>query len=221
VSASNCSRPAASSSRRTANRRRPILTALLALAAIVWAGTVAAAYRAIRRFESTPGYAANAPLEWPARSVVPRSEGEWALVMLVHPHCSCSRASVQELAAILDKAPPSIRPHVLMFRPGDARSGWEQTDVFRSASRLRRTRVLIDTDGREAERFGGFTSGQTFLYDGRGKLRFAGGITSLRGHAGLNRGRKDVIDIASSRSGLGSHPVFGCAIATPEERTMK
>lgn len=200
---------------------RSILSAALVLAAMVWAGTVAAAYRAIRQFETTPGFAANAPASWPARSVVPRSEGEWSLVMLVHPHCSCSRASVQELAAILDETPSSVRPTVLVFRPGDAQAGWEQTEVYRSASRLPHARVLIDTDGREAERFGGFTSGQTLLYDDRGSLRFAGGVTSLRGHAGANRGRRDVIDIASSRSGQGSHPVFGCAISTPKERTMK
>lgn len=30
-----------------------------------------------------------------------------------------------------------------------------------------------------------------------------------------------VIDIAGSRSGTGRHPVFGCAIAAPEERSRK
>jgi hypothetical protein len=74
--------------------------------------------------------------------------------------------------------------------------------------------VLIDHDGVEARIFGGFTSGQTFLYDDKGRLRFAGGVTSLRGHAGLNTGRADVIRIANDRNGEGSHPVFGCAINT-------
>jgi hypothetical protein len=125
---------------------------------------------------------------------------------------------VSELQAILDKAPQRVRTHVLVFRPNDVPAGWERTDVVESASRLRRASVLIDQNGAEADRFGGFTSGQTFLYDERGRLRFAGGITSLRGHAGLNRGRADVIEIVSSRNGTGTHPVFGCAITTPAER---
>jgi hypothetical protein len=49
-------------------------------------------------------------------------------------------------------------------------------------------------------------------------LRYAGGVTSLRGHAGMNRGRADVIRIAKERNGTGSHPVFGCAITTTDRK---
>ncbi len=193
--------------------RRSILTGAIAASAIIWAATVAAAYQAIRRFESTPGSAAIAPVSWPARSAVPRTRGEWTLVMLVHPHCSCSRASVKELEAVLEKAPRSVQPYVLVFRPREFPAGWERTDVYTSATRVRRARVIVDRDGREARLFGGFTSGQTFLYDGDGKLRFEGGITSLRGHEGLNSGRTGIIRIANTQSGTGTHPVFGCAIS--------
>jgi len=199
--------------------RRSLITLCLAAAALVWAGTVAAAFEAIRRFESTPGEAATAPVSWPAKSSIHRKGEEWTLVMLVHPHCSCSRASISELQAVIEKSPASLQPYVLVYRPSDAKPGWEKTDVFESATRLRRVHVLIDADGREADTFGGFTSGQTFLYDGKGKLRFEGGITLLRGHAGLNRGRADLIQITSAGQGNGSHPVFGCAISSPERKS--
>jgi hypothetical protein len=155
-------------------------------------------------------------MSWPASSRIALGP-EWTLVMLIHPHCSCSRASVQELQAVIDGA-PSVRSTVLVFRPSDFRRGWEKTEVVEAASRLRRTRVVIDEDGREAKLFGGFTSGQTFLYDRNGRLRFSGGITSLRGHAGINRGRTDVIDIVRSRATRASHPVFGCAITSMTEK---
>ena len=199
--------------------RRSFLTVALMAAALLWVSTVAAAFEAIRRFETTPGRAAIAPRSWPASSRIQRAE-DWTLVMLIHPHCSCSRASVKELQAIIESA-PSIRPTVLLYRPSSFKSGWEKTDVFEAASHLRRTRVIIDEDGREARLFGGFTSGQTFLYDRNGTLRFAGGITSLRGHAGINRGRTDVVDIVSSRAARGTHPVFGCAIATLTEKEQR
>lgn len=203
------------------NPRSMLIRGALVLASTVWAGTVVAAYQAIRRFESTPGISANAPSNWPQRSRVQRADGAWTLVMLVHPHCSCSRASIKELEAIIDKAPRSMRTHVLVYRPTDFAPGWEKTDVYDAATRLRRARVLIDENGREARLFGGFTSGQTFLYDRHGRLRFEGGITSLRGHAGLNSGRADVIRIANTRDGSGAHPVFGCAISTEPARGEK
>ncbi len=202
------------------NRRRLVTSLVLVVAAFIWAGTVAAAYRAIRLFETTPGEAANAPRAWPASSLIARTPDEWSLVMLVHPHCSCSRASVQELQAVLDKAPQHVRTYVLVFRPATAAAGWERTQVVENAMKLRRASVIIDENGAEADRFGGFTSGQTFLYDDHGKLRFAGGITSLRGHSGINSGRTGIIDIVRTRIGDGSHPVFGCAIAKREERAQ-
>ena len=197
---------------------RRLASAILAVAVVLWVGTVLVTYRAIRRFETTPGRAAAANGIWPAASSIARPAGRWSLVMLVHPHCSCSRASVQELQAILDKAPPSLRTYVLVYRPADAAPGWEKTDVVEAVSHLPRTEVILDADGREGRRFGGFTSGQTYLYDAEGNLRFSGGITSLRGHAGANRGRQDVIQIVRSQLGNASHPVFGCAITTEPRR---
>jgi hypothetical protein len=202
-------------------KRRWILTAALAVAGLVWAATVAAAYQAIRRFESTPGRAAIARASWPSRSHLRRVDGAWTLVMLVHPHCSCSRASIAELAAVLDQSPRTMQPYVLVYRPHEFPKGWERTDVYDAATRLHRAHVLIDVDGVEANVFGGFTSGQTFLYDGDGRLRFEGGITLLRGHAGLNSGRAGIIRIASTHAGTGSHPVFGCAISTQPARGEK
>ncbi len=198
--------------------KRRALTVVLIAAAALWVATIAAAYEAIRRFETTPGLPASAPRAWPAATTVARTTGTWSLVMLVHPHCSCSRASVQELAEIAEKAPRDVQTTVLVYRPHEMKAGWERTNVYDAATRIRRARVLIDHDGAEARLFGGFTSGQTFLYDDQGRLRFAGGVTSLRGHAGLNRGRADVLRIASQRSGSGTHPVFGCAITTTNPR---
>lgn len=196
--------------------RRTIITAVLFAAGLVWLATVAAAYQALRQFESTPGHAAVAPVAWPAASRI-ALEPAWTLVMLIHPHCSCSRASVEELQAIIESV-PSLRSTVLVYRPSDFRRGWEKTEVVEAASHLRRTRIVIDEDGREARLFGGFTSGQTFLYDRNGRLRFAGGITMLRGQTGLNRGRTDIIDIARSRASRATHPVFGCAIVSSTEK---
>jgi hypothetical protein len=197
--------------------KRLLFVAAFVLASAIWVITVGAAVRSIRAFESTPGRAADAPARWPASATVPRQPGTWTLVMLIHPHCSCSRASISELAAVVEMVPHGTRTYVLSYQPHEFGPQWSHTDVWSAAQRLSRVRVITDVDGKEARRFGGYTSGQTFLFDPDGNRRFSGGITLLRGHAGLNSGRSDVIRIANGGSGPGTHPVFGCAITTSKE----
>jgi len=198
--------------------RSVIITTSIVLAAAIWIGTVGAAVRAIRRFEATPGRAATAPKSWPSDSSLVRNHDAPTLIMLIHPQCSCTRASLAELQAIIEKSPCALRTYVVVYRPRQAKAGWEKTDVYDAATRLRGTRVVVDEDGREAKRFGTFTSGQTFLYDAAGLLRFEGGITMLRGHAGLNSGRAGVIHLANGEGGKGTHPVFGCSIVSRGEK---
>jgi hypothetical protein len=197
--------------------KRFLRCGVFALAAAIWVVTVGAAMRSIRAFESTPGRAADAPAQWPASAAIARPQGTWTLVMLIHPHCSCSRASVSELAAVMEGAPRNLRAFVLTYQPHEFPPQWSHTDVWTAAQRLSRVRVITDLDGKEARRFGGYTSGQTFLFDPDGNRRFSGGITLLRGHAGLNSGRAEVIRLANGGRGPGTHPVFGCAIGTHKE----
>jgi hypothetical protein len=201
--------------------RRTLITSALVLAALIWAGTVGAMFQTVRRFETTPGRAAAAHASWPVKSHITPARGRWTLVMLIHPQCGCSRASIQELERIVEMSNPSLQTYMLVYRPADFRSGWEKTETFEAATRVQRACVVIDTDGHEARLFGGFTSGQTFLYDSEGALRFSGGITSLRGHAGINRGSMDVVDIVNAKVKQGTHPVFGCAIVTTTESEQK
>jgi hypothetical protein len=197
-------------------KRRALITGSLVLAGLIWAATIGAMYHAVRRFETTPGRGAATRTMWPAGSRIVRDHDRWTLVMLIHPHCSCTRASLQELERIIEMSGSSLQTYVVVYRPADFQSGWEKTETFEAAKRLQRAHVIVDADGAEARRFGGFTSGQTFLYDREGALRFSGGITSLRGHAGVNRGSMDVVDIVHARAQQGTHPVFGCAIVTTE-----
>jgi hypothetical protein len=197
-------------------KRRVFVTGSLIAAGLIWAATVGAMYQAVRHFETTPGRGAAARTLWPARSRIVPGRDRWTLVMLIHPHCSCTRASLQELERIIEMSGPSLQTYVLVYRPSDFQAGWEKTETFEAAKHLQRARVIVDPDGHEARLFGGFTSGQTFLYDGEGVLRFSGGVTSLRGHTGVNRGSMDVVDIVHAKARQGTHPVFGCAIVTTE-----
>src|SRR5262249_17872072 len=132
------------------------------------------------------------PSRWPAQSSITPAADRATLVMLVHPRCPCSRASVEQLDWIMARV-PAVAAHVLFLRPAGVADDSEKTDLWRRVARIARVTAHTDIDGREARRFGAATSGQIVLYDAGGRLRFSGGITGSRGHAGDNAGSDAVV----------------------------
>jgi hypothetical protein len=111
------------------------------------------------------------------------------------------------------QVPGRIQAYVVFLKPAATTENWEKTDLWRTASAIPGVNVLTDTAGIETRRFGAETSGQTVVYDTNGRLRFHGGITLARGHAGDNPGRSAIEELVT---GVDFHeaktPVFGCAL---------
>lgn len=179
----------------------------------IWLAAAAAGLWVLWRYDNTPGEAARAPGEWPAITRLARGVDRPTLVMLAHPHCACTRASLGELAEALARARTRPRTYVVFMMPKGFADGWEQTDLWRTATSLAGVTVVRDDDGREARNFGAVTSGQTLLYDQRGVLVFGGGVTGARAHAGDNMGRQSLVALlngdTTARSGTS---VFGCPL---------
>jgi hypothetical protein len=196
--------------------------ALAALAVLGWALAVGAGLERIWRYEGTPGAAGNAPQRWPGSPLVEPRPGVATLVMFIHPRCSCTRASLAELRAIMERASDRVAAWVLVLRPDDAGDDWSRTQTREAAEGIPNTTVVADADGAEAARFGALTSGQVHLFAADGRLVFAGGITAARGHAGDNSGRRAVLSLLQQAAAPGGavqeeaaahdHDVFGCAI---------
>jgi len=197
---------------RMARRRRwPLVVSAL------WLVLVAAGMAALAGYSAAPGAAATAPAAWPAQSRLAREPGAPTLVMLLHPLCPCSQASVAELERLMAKLQGRLRAHVLFVVPRGGDESWEGGRLRSRAAAIPGAQVLDDPDGAETRLFGGFTSGQTLLYDARDQLRFAGGITDARGHEGGNFGVDAVLDaVLADRRELATTPVFGCALTGPE-----
>ena len=51
------------------------------------------------------------------------------LLFLAHPQCSCTQASLDELAEILARAKSQPKTYVLFLKPSSVGDSWEQTDV--------------------------------------------------------------------------------------------
>lgn len=198
------------STRGTAKRIAPVI--------VIWAIAVVAGLGALASYAATPGGAANAPATWPAASTLHRASDRPTLVLVAHPLCSCTRASLGELSRLMTQLHGRVRAYVL-FATLERGETWAHSDLHDRASEIRDVEVVTDVGGREAARFGAVTSGQTYLYAADGRLLFSGGITAARGHAGDNVGSSRILSLVASRhADRNGSPVFGCPIFDTEKR---
>jgi hypothetical protein len=201
------------------NRARFRSRALWAAVGALWLTTVVAGLALLAQYERDPGVAAEARVEWPAGSKLTRDAEGPTLVMLAHPRCTCTRASLAELAELLARAERRPKTYVVFIKPETMPGDWEQSDLWQTAREIPGVSVVRDDGGIEADRFGAETSGQTFLYDTDGRLLFSGGTTGARGHQGDNVGRATLLALLNhERASRASSFVFGCSLFTPGDR---
>jgi hypothetical protein len=197
--------------------RRSIRIGFGAILVAAWASAIAFGAARLWRFDGTAGAAARPPLEMPPAALVPGKTALPKLVLLIHPKCPCSRATIGELARLMAQCNGKLLVTVLMLRPENAVAGWEKTDLWRDAAAIPGVKVVADEGGEQARRFGAVTSGQALLYGADGRLLFSGGITESRGHSGDNAGRDVILGLVlgSQRPDATrtlSTPVYGCPL---------
>ncbi|OAI41638.1 hypothetical protein AYO40_02795 [Planctomycetaceae bacterium SCGC AG-212-D15] len=176
-----------------------------------------AGFYALLEYGSTPGEAGRPVSDWPAKSQVARDPSRANLVLAIHPHCPCSRATIDALAEVMARCQGLATAHVLFYRPADFPEGWERTDLWYSAAAIPGVATILDIDGLEASCFGAETSGQVMLYSARGELLFGGGITVSRGHQGSSPSLESLLAcLTHGNSDRTPWPVFGCPLKNPE-----
>jgi hypothetical protein len=197
--------------------------ALLTIVGAGWAAGVAVGVWQLRSYADTAGAPARPGHQLPDGVGVARGPGLPALVLLIHPRCPCSRATVGELARLMADCHGRLSATVLMVRPDGAPDDWAKTGLWRDAAAIPGVTVVADGGGRASRGFGAATSGQALLYAADRRLLFAGGITEARGHSGDNAGRSTVTSLvlggARGARGTGAAttrpaatPVYGCPL---------
>jgi hypothetical protein len=191
------------------------------LFAITWIAAVAFGLRALFQYENTPGPIGAVSQKWP-NTQIERATDRPTLVMLAHPRCPCTVASVAELARIMARLQGKVAAYVLLVEPVESGPDWEETNLRQSAEAIPGVKVVFDLNGVEARRFGAETSGHTFLFGADGRLLFSGGITTSRGHAGDNAGESAIVALANNQTPARTQTlVFGCSLALSPERDSK
>lgn len=197
--------------------RRKATQPMILLAIVVWAALVGTGLWWLWSYENAPGVAATPPDTWPSTSRIQLASNEPTLVMLAHPRCPCTRASVGELASIMAHSQGRLRAYVLFIKPEGSADDWEKTDLWQSAAAIPGVTVVKDSDGIEARLFNAATSGQTVLYNTQGRLIFSGGITASRGHFGDNAGQDAIVALVNAEvPNQATTSVFGCPLFNPQ-----
>jgi hypothetical protein len=188
---------------------------LFTVAGVLWLSLVGAGVAYLWHYQNIPGRPGQPPADWPIASRIKTSAQLPTLVLVIHPHCPCSRATIGELAVLVAQAQGLVNANVLFVKPRGFAEDWEKTDLWNSARNIPGVRVMTDPDGVEATLFGSLTSGQAMLYDTTGRLIFTGGITASRGHAGDNEGRSAIVSWLTAGAATTKHTaVFGCPLFT-------
>jgi hypothetical protein len=190
------------------------LTSRWTILVVLWTAGVGVGGTLLWRYAATAGVAATPPALWPAQSTIQREAGRATLVMLAHPRCPCTRASIAELAVLMDRIGTQARAHVLFVRPrGVSGDAWDKSALWQSAAAIPGVIVHADPGGAEAALFGAVTSGQVVVYDASGRLVFRGGVTGARGHEGDNVGLSRALTLISGRrADQNESKVFGCEL---------
>ena len=190
-----------------------MITATLSWIAVLVIGTTISA-----TYESKPGDQGSAPAFAVSKQDVEEanlSKTKFHILMFVHPKCPCSGSSMSELCNLMENF-PDLKATVFFYKPATAKSGWEQTELWKKASSVKNITLKTDIDGQKAKSYNVVTSGEVLLYNANERLVFSGGITGARGHVGENEGEDALEKILnreySTATKKFSAPVFGCRI---------
>jgi hypothetical protein len=193
--------------------RRLFLTAV----SLLWLAGIGAGTTAFMNYERRPGDVHPQVVHWPLASALRPIYGQSTLVLIAHPKCPCSAASLDELADLVASSPGPIHGYVLFMRPSDLDPSWAHTGLWERARKIPGFQPVEDVNGREARLFGAATSGHVLAFDSQGVLRFSGGITGARGARGESAGKASLRALLTTgTTALARTTVFGCPLEDRE-----
>jgi hypothetical protein len=120
---------------------------MVAVVAAAWIAPVCAGLHALASYENTPGAASGSPAQWPSNIPIAPGQNRATLVMLAHPYCPGTRASVGELALLMASFQGRLAAHVFFFREPDSRGDWEKSDLWDNTSAIPGVTVSWDSGG--------------------------------------------------------------------------
>ncbi len=163
-------------------------------------------------YSTSPGARGEAPEQWPADLPFSRSKSTPTAVLMMHPHCPCSRATMSELERLVAETGGRAVGFVLFFVPAGEDEAWAAGSLWERAKTLPGFEPRADPVGAMSASLGALTSGHLVIYGSSGAVRFSGGITPSRGHEGPSVGRRAALEALQEVGSSRDADVFGCPI---------
>ena len=184
----------------------------LTLLTTIWVLLILAGFWWVMDYQTKPGTMA-IPEE--NKVALDHSKDSWHLIAFLHPECTCSRATMEELDILQKKLGNTLSTHIFI----STELPLEQTvesEIYRTAVKNKNWQVDVDVNAELATQMLAYTSGICYLYSPEEKLIFAGGITASRGHSGPAAGQEIIAKAVSGNKEaiqeLQQYPVYGCGI---------
>ncbi|MFN8389432.1 MAG: hypothetical protein U0136_04000 [Bdellovibrionota bacterium] len=193
----------------------------LALAICVWAAAVSVESYRLLSYDNAPGALTSPPSTLADPAFEQHGTNLNTLLVFLHPQCSCSRATLGELARLMATHPANTRAYAIFFAPSNEPQDWIRSSLWGYASSIPNVQVRADEDGRLAQAFHVQTSGEVLLYDAGGNIAFSGGITASRGHMGDNAGLFALDQLLSGQPTESRQTLpFGCHLSSDRSKNQ-
>src|SRR5687767_5275302 len=122
------------------HHKRALLKRVLLGAVIsAWIAGVAGSFYALLSYKQRPGVAATevpGAAVWPAASALTLDARRPTLVVLAHPMCPCTRATIDELARLMAHLGGRVNATVLLTLPDGAPPEWRESALVAQAGRI-------------------------------------------------------------------------------------
>src|ERR1700730_4002072 len=115
--------------------RKMVAPWLAAIVAALWLVAAALGQRVMLNYEYSAAAPGTPPEKWPVATKVPRTPGLPTILVVAHPRCPCSRATVAELARLMALLQNSATATVIFARPSGFSQDWQMTDLWWDAAR--------------------------------------------------------------------------------------
>src|SRR5437899_13005724 len=99
-------------------KRGMVRPALFVSVGLIWACLILLGTGALLKYENRPAAPGRPPAQWPAASLIRPPRGQFVLVMMSHPDCPCTRASMVQLEELMARLDGRLAAFVLFSKPG-------------------------------------------------------------------------------------------------------
>jgi hypothetical protein len=189
-----------------------------------WALLVVAGWVSLHSYQAKAGPSGAAVEVWPTAAPFARAAGRPTLILVAHPDCPCTLATIDELARLTERlgtpAAGKIDLHVLFYSDPEFDAEWRRGTAWSKAAALPRASPHADPLGRFARAFGVQTSGHVLLFAADGRRLFSGGITPSRGEHGDSPGADAILALLTKgETTRTTSSVFGCLLWADDDAT--